>query len=155
VALDAFDAPHGAPLGTVGDGGVRYERPSPRAMPLVPATLAPRVALVPMVVGDEGALLDLARPGHDGVVIEAFGSGNLPPGAVPAIGRWLAEGKPVVLASRCPSGVVTPVYGFDGGGARTVAMGVVPAGPRTPSQARWELTLALAAGVPYGAGAAA
>jgi L-asparaginase len=155
AALDAFDAPHGAPLGTVGEEGVRYERPSPRGTPLVPAALAARVALVPMVVGDEGALLDLARPGHDGVVIEAFGSGNLPPGAVPAIERWLGEGKPVVLASRCPAGVVTPVYGFEGGGARTVALGVVPAGPRTPSQARWELTLALAAGVPYGTGAAA
>jgi hypothetical protein len=31
-------------------------------------------------------------------------------------------------------------------------MGVMPAGPRTPSQARWELTIALSAGVPYGAG---
>jgi photosystem II stability/assembly factor-like uncharacterized protein len=31
--------------------------------------------------------------------------------------RWLDEGKPVVLASRCPYGEVTPVYAFDGGGA--------------------------------------
>ena len=39
---------------------------------------------------------------------------------------------------------------FDGGGARTTAMGAIPAGPRTPSQARMELTIALSAGVPYG-----
>jgi L-asparaginase len=103
-----------------------------------------------MVIGDDGAMLDLARPGHDGVVIEAFGSGNVPPGAVPAIGRWLEEGKPVVLASRCWWGQVTPTYAFDGGGARTTAMGAIPAGPRTPSQARMELTIALSAGVPYG-----
>jgi len=57
----------------------------------------------------------------------------------------------VVLATRCPFGEVTPLYAFDGGGARTVAMGVIPAGPRTPSQARMELTIALSAGVPYGA----
>jgi L-asparaginase len=105
-----------------------------------------------MVVGDQGGLLDAARSAHEGVVIEAFGSGNLPPGAVPAIGRWLSEGKRVVLSTRCPTGRVTPVYAFEGGGARTVAMGVVPAGPRTPSQARWELTIALSAGVPYAAG---
>ncbi|MBP2648873.1 MAG: Asparaginase/glutaminase, partial [Gemmatimonadetes bacterium] len=111
-----------------------------------------RVALVPMVVGDQGQLLDAARGDCDGVVIEAFGSGNLPPGAVPAIGRWLDEGKPVVLSSRCATGLVTPVYAFDGGGARTLAMGVLPAGPRTPSQARWELTIALSAGVPYASG---
>ncbi|HEX5633353.1 MAG TPA: asparaginase [Gemmatimonadales bacterium] len=152
VALDAFAAPFAAPLGEVDAAGVRYLRESPAREPLAPAALERRVALVPMVVGDAGEVLDLVRPTHDGVVIEAFGSGNLPPGAVPAIGRWLAEGKPVVLSSRCPEGVVTPVYGFDGGGARTVAMGVVPAGPRTPSQARWELTVALSAGTAYAAG---
>jgi len=152
VALDAFAAPHGAPLGDVGPEGVRWSRRVPRGQPLAPGTLAARAALVPMVVGDDGGVLDAQREAHDGVVIEAFGSGNLPPRAVPAIGRWLEAGKPVVLASRCPEGVVSPVYGFDGGGARTVAMGVTPAGPRTPSQARWELTLALSAGAAYGAG---
>jgi L-asparaginase len=87
---------------------------------------------------------------HDGVVVEAFGSGNVPPGAVAAIGRWVDEGKPVVLASRCWWRRVTPVYAFDGGGARIAAMGAIPAGPRTPSQARMELVIALSAGVPYG-----
>jgi L-asparaginase len=120
-----------------------------RPAPVTPTGLAARVALIPAVVGDGGRLLDLARPEHDGVVIEAFGSGNLPPGVVPAIGRWLADGKPVVLASRCLFGRVTPSYAFEGGGARLVAMGVIPAGPRTPSQARMELTIALSAGVPY------
>jgi L-asparaginase len=152
VALDAFAAPYGAPLGGVGPGGVEWSRRVPRGEPLAPTGLAARVALVPMVVGDDGGVLDAQRATHDGVVIEAFGSGNLPPRAVPAIGRWLEAGRPVVLASRCPEGVVTPVYGFDGGGARTVAMGVTPAGARTPSQARWELTLALSAGASYGAG---
>jgi L-asparaginase len=84
-------------------------------------------------------------------VLEAFGSGTVPPAAVPAIGRWLEEGKPVVLASRCLYGTVQPMYAFEGGGARTTAMGAIPAGPRTPSQARMELTIALSAGAPYGA----
>jgi L-asparaginase len=103
-----------------------------------------------MVTGDQGELVELARAGHDGLVLEAFGSGNLPPGAVPAIRRWIADGKPVVLASRCLFGEVTPVYAFPGGGATLVREGVIPAGPRTPSQARMELTICLSAGVPYG-----
>ena len=70
--------------------------------------------------------------------------------AVPAVRRWLDDGKPVVLATRCLYGQVTPLYAFDGGGARTVALGAIPAGPRTPSQARMELMLALSAGVAYG-----
>jgi L-asparaginase len=154
VALDAFAAPFGAALGSVDAEGVHWNRRTSQREPLSPTALAARVALVPMVIGDDGQVLDAQREAHDGVVIEAFGSGNLPPNAVPAIGRWLEAGKPVVLSSRCPEGVVTPVYGFEGGGARTVAMGVTPAGPRTPSQARWELTIALSSGAPYGAGLA-
>ena len=146
----AFAAPHARALGRVEGGRVSYAAGvSGRPSPLAPTGLTARVALIPAVVGDDGRMLDLARPQHDGVVIEAYGSGNLPPGSVPAIGRWLDEGKPVVLASRCLYGEVTPTYAFEGGGARLVAMGVVPAGRRTPSQARMELTIALSAGVPY------
>jgi L-asparaginase len=148
---DAFSAPHGGPLGRVADGGVTYtSEPAPRGGPLKPTSLDARVAHVPAVVGDQGIMLDLARGDHDGLVVEAFGSGNLPPGAVPAVRRWIEEGKPVVLATRCWWGQVTPVYAFEGGGARTIAMGAIPAGPRTPSQARMELAITLSAGVPYG-----
>jgi L-asparaginase len=152
TALVAFDAPHAAPAGRVDGATVTFERPAPTRRVVQPGALSAKVALIPMVVGDNGALLDLARPGHDGVVIAAFGSGNLPPGAVPAIHRWLAEGKPVVLASRCPRGSVAPVYAFDGGGATLVRDGVIPAGPRTLAQARMELVIALSAGQAYSAG---
>jgi L-asparaginase len=149
--LDAFSAPHDVPIGRIEEGRVRYDGPPARRSALLrPAGLTARVAIVSLVVGDDGTLLDLARPEHDGVVVEAFGSGNMPPGAVPAVRRWLDDGKPVVLASRCARGEVTPLYAFEGGGARTVAMGAIPAGPRTPSQARMELVLALSAGVAYG-----
>lgn len=151
VALDAFGSPFSAQTGTVTEL-VAYASSPRRPAVLEPRDLSAQVALVSMVVGDQGILLDAARDAHDGVVIEAFGSGNLPPGAVPAIGRWLAERKPVVLSTRCATGQVSPQYAFDGGGARTVAMGALPAGPRSPSQARWELTIALSAGVAYASG---
>jgi len=147
----AFAAPHGAPIGRVTGEAVRYDRlPSSRPALDIPS-LAGRVVEVPVVVGDDGALLDAARALADAVVLIAFGSGNIPPGAVAAVGRWLDEGKPVVLASRCPYGEVEPAYAFDGGGAGLVRMGVLPAGRRSPSQARMELLIALSAGLPYGA----
>lgn len=150
--LDAFSAPHAGPIGRLADGRVTYTAAPPAEGTSVRlSSLHARVAHVPVVVGDGGELLDLARRGHDGVVVEAFGSGNIPPGAVPAVRRWIDEGKPVVLASRCWWGQVTPVYAFEGGGARTTAMGAIPAGPRTPAQARMELAIALSGGVPYGA----
>jgi L-asparaginase len=152
TAVEAFGAPHGEPIGAVVDGRVEFtvSAHSCARLPVNPPGLTARVALIPMVVGDLGELLDLARKSYDGVVVEAFGSGNLPPGAVPAIRRWLAEGKPVVLATRCARGEVTPVYAFPGGGATLVRDGVIPAGPRTPSQARMELLICLSAGVRYG-----
>lgn len=161
TAVEAFEAPHLGGDGRTGGqadeagefdrGKVKFFRAPPRPVPPIePDSLSAWVALVPMVVGDDGAMLDLARPHHDGVVIEAFGSGNLPPGAIPAIERWVAEGKPVILASRCPRGEVTPVYAFEGGGATIVRRGAIPAGPRTAAQARMELLICLSAGVPYG-----
>lgn len=149
----AFGAPHGAPLGRTAAGSVSYDGPALPRRPLSPASLDTRVVQVPMILGDDGALLDAARGGADGVVLIAFGSGNIPPGAVPAVRRWLGEGKPVVLASRCLHGQVEPAYAFEGGGAQLVRLGAIPAGPRTPSQARMELMIAIAAGVPFGAAA--
>ncbi len=154
TAPDAFEAPHAGPVGRVANGVVRYDTPiGPPRRPVAPPVLDRRVAVVPMVVGDDGAMLDALRRTHDGVVIAAFGSGNVPPGAVPAIRRWLDGGKPVVLATRCLRGEVEPSYAFDGGGAQLVRLGAVPAGPRSLSHARMELMIALSAGVPYGAGA--
>jgi L-asparaginase len=152
-ALDpaAFGAPHGAPLGRAGSDGVVFDRPASARRPLSPPALRTRVAQVSMILGDDGALLDAARAGADGIVLIAFGSGNIPPGAVSAVRRWIADGKPVVLASRCLYGEVVPAYAFDGGGAQLVRLGAIPAGPRTPSQARMELLISLAAGVPFGA----
>ncbi|HEV8356084.1 MAG TPA: asparaginase [Gemmatimonadales bacterium] len=148
---DAFGAPHGTPLGAVDGGGVRFSRVVRRDQPLLsPASLSARVAMIPLVLGDDGALLDCARPGFDGAVLQGFGRGNVPPGVVPAIRRWQDAGKPVVLASRCPFGEAGGEYAFDGGGGQLLRMGVIAAGPRTPAQARLELALCLSAGAPYG-----
>lgn len=147
---DAFAAPHGAPLGAVLDGAVTWVRPSrPRPEVTDVSGLGARVATLVPELGDDGTLLDLARPRFDGVVLLGYGRGNIPPGAVPAVERWLADGKPVILASRQPFGETAAEYGFEGGGASLVRRGVRLAGARTPGQARLELMLALAAGRPY------
>jgi L-asparaginase len=150
-ALDAFGSPHGPELGTV-TSQVRYAGSSIPHCILEPADLAPRVAIVPLILGDDGALVESARAHFDGLVIEGFGRGNIPPGALPALARWLEDGKPVVLASRCAAGEVGGEYAFSGGGGELLRLGVLPAGPRTPALARMELVLALSAGVPYGTG---
>lgn len=147
---DAFGAPHAGPIGIVAALGPQFEfPPEPNPSLLSPRGLTARVAIIPLFLGDDGGLLDLARSRFDGVVIEAFGRGNAPPGVLPAIARWLADGKPVVLASRCPFGEVGGEYAFEGGGGQLLRMGVIPAGARATSAARLELMLCLSAGVPY------
>lgn len=154
MALDTFHAPHLGQAGAVDAAGVRF---TAAAAPAALAGLAPafaltsRTALVPAIVGDDGTLAEAAAARFDGLVIEGFGSGNLPPALAEAAYRCVERGQPVVLSSRCADGVVTPIYGFDGGSATTVRRGLVPAGPRTPAQARLELAIALSAGRPYGA----
>jgi L-asparaginase len=154
-APDAFRALHSEQLGTVTEREIRLVRKPGSGRPLLAAGgLAPRVALLPLLLGDDGLLLELARPHFDGIVLEAYGRGNAPPGILPAVRGWLAEGKPVVLASRCPYGEVGGDYAFAGGGAELLRLGVLPAGPRAGSLARLELVLCLAAGVRYGEAAA-
>lgn len=152
--VDTFRAPRGAPLGSVAGGVVRFAPGGHPAAPLPrwPAALSARIAMVNVVVGDRGTLLDAAREGHDGVVLVAFGRGNMPPAVAAAAQRWLDAGKPVVLATRCFTGEVLPIYAFEGGGARLLQAGAVAAGPRAPSQAWMELVVSHSAGVPFGAG---
>jgi L-asparaginase len=150
-APDAVGSPHAPELGSVTDQ-VRYAGDSLPHRVIEPRDLSPRVAIVPLILGDDGMLIESARAHCDGLVLEGFGRGNIPPGALPALARWLEDGKPVVLASRCAAGEVGGEYAFAGGGGELLRMGVIPAGPRTPALARLELVLALAAGVPYGGG---
>jgi len=152
--VNTFQAPRSAPLGAVAGGAVRYASGGSLAAPLpaVPDALDAKIALVSAVVGDRGMLVDAARDAHDGLVLVAFGRGNMPPALAAAAERWLDAGKPVVLATRCFTGEVLPVYAFEGGGARLLRAGAIAAGPRAPSQAWMELVVTRSAGLPFGAG---
>jgi L-asparaginase len=74
-----------------------------------------------------------------------MGRGNVPPALVPAIERWIADEKPVVLTSRTQGGRVGHTYGYAGGGRRLEELGVIFGGSRRPQQARIDLMLSLGA----------
>jgi len=149
--LDAFEAGHAKQLGVVQLGRVTYTEsaPAPR-FGMLPQELTAKVALVAVAAGDDGAMLDRALGEYHGAVVIAFGEGNVPPGVATAMERWLQAGYPVVIASRCRRGQTTKDYAYAGGAAQLVAAGATLAGPRSPSQAWMELTIALSAGRPYG-----
>lgn len=61
------------------------------------------------------------------LVVEAMGTGDVPPAAFDGILRVMEAGIPVVLVSRCPRGVTDDVYGYYGAGRNLHAAGVIVA----------------------------
>ena len=71
----------------------------------------PRVDIVYCYAGSDELLINAVRSNHsDGLVLAGFGGGSFPPKAIEAAAQAVAEGIPVVLASRSIAGrvVMTP-----------------------------------------------
>lgn len=147
--LDAFESPGLGPLGVLDEGELILHRELPPAPSVIdPPSLASPVDVIFVCAGADERLLDAARQSARGIVVAAMGRGNVPPAMVPAIGRWIDEGKPVVITSRTQGGRVWHTYGYPGGGRRLEEMGAIFGGSRRPQQARIDLMLALGAGMP-------
>jgi L-asparaginase len=142
-SLAAFRSPLG-PIGALDRGHVLFHRPPFRAPALRPRRLVTPVDLHVMAAGTDDALVraSLAR-GARGLVIEATGAGNVPPGVLPGLRRALAARLPVVLVSRCAEGRIAPLYGYEGGGQRLAEMGLISGGDLGGPKARIKLMVAL------------
>jgi L-asparaginase len=146
--LDAFESPGLGPIGVLDEGELIMHRELPPAPPIIePSVLATPVDIIFVAAGSDERLLDASRPVARAVVIAAMGRGNVPPAMVPAIERWIADDKPVVLTSRTQGGRVGHTYGYAGGGRRLEEMGVIFGGSRRAQQARIDLMLGLGAGM--------
>jgi L-asparaginase len=147
LALDAFDASAAGRLGEVDQDAVRIAA-LPRRAPVlaldqVPEVL-PRVDVVPLHLGADGTFLRAAREaGARGIVLDAFGAGNVTPAVLEETEKALADDVVVLVASRCAAGAVSPIYGA-GGGADLAAAGAVLAGDLRAVKARLLLMLVLA-----------
>ena len=141
----AFDAPGRGPLLRVaGEAVLPLARPVRRgALPVDLEAELPRVDVVPCYLGTDDALLRAAvAAGAAGVVLEAFGAGNVPPAIAAAVAELVARGIPVLVCSRVPAGPVAPLYA--GGGASLAKAGARFAADLSPWQGRLLLTAVLA-----------
>lgn len=77
-------------------------------------------------------------------MLEALGAGNPTPGVLTEVTRCVADGMPVLVTSRCPTGPTVPLYGA-GGGADLAAAGALHAGTVRSAAARILLSAGLAA----------
>lgn len=142
--LNAFDSPGGGSIGFLEGDHTTFIRP-----PRIPGLfkfkgIEPKVDLVKLNTGDEGDFIRFSlKNDAKGIVLEGFGAGNIPPGAVSDVEETIKQGIPVVLVTRCIQGGVYPIYGYPGGGKALCRIGIILGGRLTGPKARILLMLAV------------
>ena len=143
--LAAFRSPHTGPIGFLTQQDVVFTH-----LPQGHETIGPidhlraNVAIVKAASGTDDLFVHAALDaGVDGIVLEALGQGNIPPQMTPGVKRALKLDVPVVIVSRCLSGVVQDVYGYEGGGQQLKEWGVLFTDGLNAQKARIKLMLAL------------
>ena len=139
-----FQSPAVGPIGFLDKRSVQIRHvPKPHAHIEVDG-MVPDVGLLKMAVGMDDAMIQfMLGQGMRGLVIEAFGQGNVPPAVVPGIKAALDSHVPVVLVSRCYNGIVQDVYGYEGGGKHLKDLGVMFSNGLNGQKARIKLMVAL------------
>ncbi len=108
----------------------------------------PEVPIVKAITGVNPKWLQfLLYAQIDGVVLEAFGAGNVPPAIIPTLRALIARNIPVVMVSRCHNGYVQDLYGYEGGGQQLREMGVIFCNALNSQKARIKLMVLLSAGI--------
>lgn len=148
----AFRSPEYGPIGAIEEDRVVYSRSLPPSRRIAIAAVTARVEGVKCYAGTTDVpLRALVAAGFDGIVLEALGSGQVPPGLMPAIRDAVRAGVRVVATTRCASGgLLRQHYGLPiraaGDERDLLEAGVVFSDLRGP-KARIGLAVALSAGL--------
>ncbi len=141
--FDAFDSPNLAPLVELGIGvevGAHVRAPAPLAA--FDDRIEARVLAVRIFPGLDPAIVQGAvRAGVRGLVLEGYGTGNVPVGLIPALLEARDANVPVLVVSQCMRGYVDlPRYE---GGAAAKEAGVISAGDMTVEAALAKMMIGL------------
>ncbi len=146
TAVSTFESPGRGPIGEVGEHDARFIAPSPDPPPALDCRLDSTVPVIGSHWGVDPELVGwYLERGVDGIVVEGSGAGNVNGALVDGLLRALERGKPVVVASRCRRGEVTPIYGGSGGFATLHAAGALSSHGLGAGKARLALQVALGA----------
>ena len=146
--VSTFQTPTHGPLGLIMKQEILYFK---TAEPRVRFDLDRIEGLVPIITvyaGMTDELLDMLDWNKvDGLIIQAFGAGNIPKETAQKLESLLHKGIPVALVSRCFNGIAEPVYAYQGGGVQLQKAGVLFVKELNAQKARLKLLIALNAGL--------
>ncbi len=139
-----FQSPQYGPLGIVTKESIIFHHTILTRKVYPVSKISSKVFLLKAFAGMDGQMIEAihrARP--DGLVIEAFGQGNLPAALMDSLQSFLQNRIPVVLVSRCYQGNVQPTYAYLGGGRQLKDLGIIFANGLSGQKARIKLLIAL------------
>ncbi|HET9614972.1 MAG TPA: asparaginase [Candidatus Limnocylindrales bacterium] len=149
-AFDTFQSLNRGSLGRVAGERVVLDAIRGARRQVATDRAAARVYLVTATVATDGTpITALHAAGADGFVVAATGAGNTDPSLLRAAEAAIADGLPVVLATRCPAGAAGTGYAFPGGGATWARAGAILAGHLSGPKARIALALGIGAGLDH------
>lgn len=145
--LNTFESLDFGPLGRIfNEKLMLYRKPLHREY-FVVESLPDFVPLLSCYAGMDGRQIrQCIEAGAKGIVIEAFGAGNVPPAVYYELIHAVQVGIPVVLVSRCPVGRIEKVYAYEGAGKHLHDNGIIFADFMNGQKARIKLCICIGAG---------
>lgn len=142
--VSTFQSPQYGPIGIVTKQDILFHHKPINSEKYILNNITKRVALLKAYAGMEADLFySVLELDYDGVVIEAFGQGNLPPQCLDGVKKLIANNIPVILVSRSFNGIAQDVYNYEGGGRKLKEMGVIFCNGLNGQKARIKLMIAL------------
>lgn len=143
---NAFEAPNYGMLGMIDhDRVVYFRKPEIREKYFV-QKIETAVDFITLCAGMDARYIECSIATRaKGIVIAAFGRGNVTPAVQAGIKKALDNGIIVVISSRVPNGRVLGVYGYEGGGKQLADLGCILANDLSAVKARLKLMVLLGA----------
>ena len=146
--VSTFQTPTHGPLGLIMKHEILYFKTAEPRVRFNLDKIQGLVPIIPVYAGMTEELLDLLPVDQlDGLIIQAFGAGNVPKETAQKLNALIQEGLPIALVSRCFNGIAEPVYAYEGGGVCLQKAGVFFVKELNAQKARLKLLIAINAGL--------
>ena len=146
--VSTFQTPTHGPLGLIMKHEILYFKTAEPRVRFDLDCIDGLVPIIPAYAGMKTEILDMLDFNTiDGLIIEAFGAGNLPYEVAEKLAQITIRGVPIALVSRCFNGIAEPVYAYPGGGVQLHDAGIFFVKELNAPKARIKLLIALNAGL--------